>query len=70
MRVFIALPLTDGFKRILQDASPESTAGRSVHAVKLRPVRPEGMHVTLAFLGELEKTAVEAAVRAYRGDTV
>jgi RNA 2',3'-cyclic 3'-phosphodiesterase len=66
MRVFIALPLTDGFKRILLDACPKPDASRSGSAVKLRLVRPEGMHVTLAFLGELDDAGVTGAVRAAR----
>jgi 2'-5' RNA ligase len=66
MRVFIALPLTDGFKRALLAALPPIGPGQDGQTRGFRRVRPEGMHLTLAFLGELDTSAVEAAVKAAR----
>jgi RNA 2',3'-cyclic 3'-phosphodiesterase len=66
MRVFIALPLGDDFKRAVLAAFPPLGPDRDGRVRRLRRVRPEGMHVTLAFLGELDTPAVEAAVQAAR----
>lgn len=62
MRVFIAFQLPETFKASLADACAGLRAARP----GLRWVRPESMHLTLAFLGELDGAAVEGAIRAAR----
>jgi 2'-5' RNA ligase len=56
MRVFLALPLPVETVQGLQDGLAE--LGRRYG--QLKAVRPEGMHITLAFLGERREQEVEA----------
>jgi|GEM_PF-242119 len=75
MRIFIALPLPDGFTSALAGAAaslvraaPDPAGPRQAGAARrpprLRPVRPDGMHLTLAFLGELDGAGLADAERA------
>jgi RNA 2',3'-cyclic 3'-phosphodiesterase len=54
IRTFIALPLPDTIKQALQEAA--LTLKRSIDA---RWVRPEAMHFTLKFLGNIEEGLIE-----------
>lgn len=75
MRIFIALPLPDGFTSALAGAAAPlvraapgpaepGSAGRARRPPRLRPVRPDAMHLTLAFLGELDEAGLADAERA------
>lgn len=50
IRVFVAIALGDHAKRALADAI---AALRAERIAALRPVRPEGVHLTLKFLGNI-----------------
>ncbi len=61
LRLFVACELSDEVRRALaavQDGLRRSTP------VRLRWVRPEGIHITLKFLGEVEASRVEEIERA------
>lgn len=52
------------------EVAAELTSWARVHrgpAGRLRPVRPDNVHLTLAFLGELREQDVDAATRALHG---
>ena len=55
MRTFIAIDLDEGIRRRLVDVQERL---RGV-APRVRWVRPEGLHVTLKFLGEIDEEMVE-----------
>lgn len=57
LRLFVACPLPEDVKRGL--ASIQDDLGRQ-GAPRLRNVRPEGIHVTLKFLGSVQPDRVEA----------
>ena len=62
MRVFVALNLPDAVRRALWDATTELRDG----PYPIRWVRPEGLHLTLKFLGEVEdgrQPELEGALR-------
>lgn len=75
MRCFIALPLPEAAREELARAAatyrrsvrsgisstPRLTATKRAREPKLAWARPEGYHVTLAFLGEIEGRSVEVA---------
>lgn len=60
MRLFIALPLSEDVCRTLSDVQREMRA----RGVRANFSRLENLHLTLAFLGELEGDAVRAAQEA------
>lgn len=60
MRLFIALPLSDGMRRVLLDAQRDMRA----QGVRANFSREENLHLTLAFLGEVEGGNVRAAQEA------
>lgn len=62
MRVFIALPVSGNF---LQAIAVACEPLRLIHP-GLRWAKPEGMHLTLAFMGEIEEARLEAVVQATR----
>jgi 2'-5' RNA ligase len=63
VRVFIAVPLSQAFKQALSDACATLRGSRP----GLRWTRPEGMHVTLAFLGDIGERGLQGAIMASRG---
>ena len=62
MRVFIAVPVSGNFIRSVMAACEPLRRARP----ELRWVRPEGLHVTLAFLGELDDAGLASLLRAAR----
>ncbi len=60
MRLFIALPLSGGARRALLDVQQDMRN----QGVRANFSRAENLHLTLAFLGELEGEAVRAAQEA------
>lgn len=58
VRLFISLPLPDSARNELRDVQGELRQYLSPNLV--RWTRPEGLHVTLAFLGNVEDDAVES----------
>lgn len=60
MRLFIALPLSGKLRRILLDAQRELRA----QGARANFSREENLHLTLAFLGEVEGEGVQAAREA------
>ena len=60
MRVFIALPLPDAFKSALI----AGTAGIRASSNDLRWIPAENIHLTLAFLGELDNAGADLAIEA------
>lgn len=72
MRLFVALPVDEAVRAALAAAveplrpgAREASAGQSPHG--WRWTRPEGWHVTLAFLGEVEPDRVADAAPACAG---
>lgn len=65
LRAFIAVALPEGLRQALQDLIAELSAasGSSV-----RWVRPEGMHVTLQFLGDVEVPRLDGLRRRLEKD--
>ena len=59
MRCFLALPLPEAAREELARAA--AAFRRSVRSGIFSTPRPEGYHVTLAFLGEIEDRSVEVA---------
>ena len=61
VRLFVAVELPDAVKieldRLVQALKAADTGG-------LRPVRPEGIHLTLKFLGDVESERVDAVAEA------
>lgn len=58
LRLFVACELPDEVKRALGRIQDDLRSALSGGAVRLRWVRPESVHVTLKFLGEVEETRV------------
>jgi 2'-5' RNA ligase len=65
MRAFIAVPIPQELRQRLAEAGVAALGDRN----GVRVVRPEAMHVTLVFLGEVEETDL-AAVRAAMEEAV
>ena len=61
LRLFVACELPDEVRRALGGIQEDL---RRLGAGRLRWVRPEGIHVTLKFLGEVEAARVEAITAA------
>jgi 2'-5' RNA ligase len=67
LRAFVAIQLTDdiiGYAKALQDALKQ-------HGLKLKWVKPQNLHLTLKFLGDISQTAtaaIGAALKAAVGD--
>src|SRR5207247_2680230 len=62
---FIAIQLSDEMKREIGSVQAElkrevSGSGRRGKAVKIGWTQPEGIHLTLKFLGDIQETQVEA----------
>jgi len=65
LRAFIAIQLSDEMKRQIGSVQAElkreaSGSGRRGKAVKIGWTQPEGIHLTLKFLGDIQETQVEA----------
>src|SRR2546421_211885 len=65
LRAFIAIQLSDEVKRQIGSVQAElkrevSGSGRGGKAVKIGWTQPEGIHLTLKFLGDIQETQVEA----------
>src|SRR5437867_12000024 len=65
LRAFIAIQLSDEMKRQIGSVQAElkreaSGSGRRGKAVKIGWTQPEGIHLTLKFLGAIQETQVEA----------
>src|SRR2546422_3630834 len=65
LRAFIAIQLSDEVKRQIGSVQAElkrevSGSGRRGKAVKIGWTQPEGIHLTLKFLGDIQETQVEA----------
>ena len=58
LRLFVACELPDGVRRALGDVQDGLRRVLPRKDVRLRWVRPEGIHVTLKFLGEVEAARV------------
>ena len=65
MRTFIAINLDQEIKRALIQLIDELKV-RSTESRGIRWVRPEGMHLTLKFLGEIEEDKVPRIESALR----
>ena len=61
LRLFVACELPDDVRRALGGLQDDL---RQLIPVRLRWVRPESVHVTLKFLGEVEETRVDAITSA------
>jgi RNA 2',3'-cyclic 3'-phosphodiesterase len=57
MRLFIAIPIPDEIKRYI------SSIQQVFHSFPLRFVKPEQMHLTIDFLGEVPEEKIENIVR-------
>jgi RNA 2',3'-cyclic 3'-phosphodiesterase len=69
LRLFIALDLPEGWKSAVATAQEELRARiekRLDQPVRLRWVRPEGIHLTLKFLGETPASRLDALQHALR----
>jgi len=67
MRLFIALNLPDAWKTALEDLQGQMQSAISERlgpAVRPRWVRPDGIHLTLKFLGETPSSRIEALTTA------
>src|SRR2546427_9669803 len=65
LRAFIAVQLSDDLKRQIGSVQAElkrevSGSGRGSKAVKIGWTQPEGIHLTLKFLGDVQETQVDA----------
>src|SRR5438093_12600229 len=65
LRAFIAIQLSDEMKRQIGSVQAElkrevSGSGRRGKAAKIGWTQPEGIHLTLKFLGDIKETQVEA----------
>lgn len=73
MRLFVALPVADDVRRQLATTVEPARAGEAAGTGSSSPrrgwrwTRPEGWHVTLAFLGEVEPDRLEDVARAGTG---
>jgi len=67
MRLFVAIDLDDDARRAIA-AEQKRLARQLAGASSLRMVRPEQMHLTLAFLGEVDDVRSAAIVDAMRAD--
>lgn len=61
VRRFLAIPLPDALRATLLAVAPVAASG-------VRPVDPEGLHLTLHFLGDVEPGLVSAALADLRLD--
>jgi 2'-5' RNA ligase len=68
LRLFIAIELPDPWKQALEalrrDMESELAKNASTRGIRVRWVRPEGVHLTLKFLGEVATDRLEAIDRA------
>lgn len=64
LRLFVAFELPDAAKRAIADAI--AALERAAPPRTLRPVRPEGVHLTLKFLGATPEARVPAIAGALR----
>ncbi len=67
IRAFVALDLPPGVVEAVGEWQRGALAGRE----DLRPIRPESLHLTLAFLGDRDESEIEAAAAvlvAHGGD--
>jgi RNA 2',3'-cyclic 3'-phosphodiesterase len=62
MRLFIAIDLDDGARKAIADEQRRLKAAFDDSPSSLKWVRPEQMHLTLVFLGEVPETRVPAVV--------
>jgi 2'-5' RNA ligase len=65
LRAFIAIKLSDDLKRQIEGVQADlerqvARQGKSGRIGKIGWVRPEGIHLTLKFLGEIPETQIEA----------
>src|SRR6058998_4199564 len=65
LRAFIAIQLSDEMKRQIGSVQAElkrevSGSGRGSKAVKIGWAQPEGIHLTLKFLGDIQEAQVDA----------
>ena len=67
MRLFVAIDLNDGARRALA-AEQERLADELGRSSSLKWVGPDQMHLTLAFLGEIEKGRAAAVIDAMGRD--
>ncbi|NOZ85987.1 MAG: RNA 2',3'-cyclic phosphodiesterase [Deltaproteobacteria bacterium] len=63
IRAFIALPLSGSARKKLGSLSLELTKALKEAGAKFRPVKPESMHMTLKFLGDMEMVSVPLLVK-------
>lgn len=61
VRAFVAVDLPEGVERVVGEASQSL---REARIEGLRAVRPEGVHLTLKFLGDVPKTRLDEVARA------
>ena len=64
LRLFVACPMPEGVKIRLANIQDDL---RRAGFTRLRFVRPEGIHITLKFLGSVETGRVEGITRALEG---
>src|SRR5207245_8940691 len=65
LRAFIAVQLSDALKRQIGSVQAElkrevSGSGRGSKAAKIGWAQPEGIHLTLKFLGDIQEAQVDA----------
>lgn len=65
LRLFVAIELPDSVRHALGDACDALVAASPANT--LRPVRPEGIHITLKFLGAVAESQVPAVRDAIAG---
>lgn len=66
VRVFVAIDLSEGVRAALVQAQTRLRAA-CAHNQDIRWTRPEGLHITLKFLGEIPADQVPALVAALQG---
>jgi RNA 2',3'-cyclic 3'-phosphodiesterase len=66
MRVFVAIDLSDSVRAALARAQAK-LRGACAHNSDIRWTRPEGIHITLKFLGEISADHVPALAAALQG---
>ncbi|HEY69291.1 MAG TPA: RNA 2',3'-cyclic phosphodiesterase [Anaerolineae bacterium] len=64
MRLFVAIELPTDLRRLLEEHS--DTLSSMIHTRIIRWVRPEGIHLTLKFLGDVSDGKLEAVKAAVR----
>jgi 2'-5' RNA ligase len=61
VRLFVALDLPEGVRKALAEIIARlKSECRSLGLAKIRWVRPEGMHITLKFIGETERETLDS----------